>query len=73
MSASPLTTNGTSSAKKSDCVPSFVLAASDGRKRKRSYNCASLFVLAASGDVGDVPLGVIYHLARRNVNGLLIS
>jgi hypothetical protein len=49
--------------------------ASGGRKRKRSYKSVPLFVLAASGcwNVGDVPLGVIYHLMRRNVSGLMVS
>jgi hypothetical protein len=43
----------------------------------KCINSVPLFVLAASGGVGDVPLGVIYHviyhLARRNVDGIMRS
>jgi outer membrane protein assembly factor BamB len=51
-----------------DSVPLFVQSASGGKKRKRSSDNVPA---TSGGNVGDVPLSVIYHLVRRNVHGLL--
>jgi hypothetical protein len=51
-----------------DSVPLVKLEASGGKKRKRSFNNMPA---TSGGNVGDVPLSVIYHLVRRNVHGLL--
>ena len=53
-----------------DSVPLVKLEASGGKKRKRSSD--NLPAVSVE-NVGDVPLSVIYHLVRRNVNGLLRS